>query len=258
MSTPLVGLAGLACLLAAFTLVWLLSLRLRDASIADPFWGPAFLLVAAAYALFAGGAGTRGLVAIGLVGLWALRLGAHLLLRNRRHGEDPRYAAMRARRGDRFPLQSLYVVFWLQAGLVWIVSMPILGAVVSTRPVGLWDWLGALVALGGLTVEAVADAQLSRFKADPGSKGRVLDTGLWRFSRHPNYFGDAVFWWGLMLVSLGGGAWWAIVGPLVMTILLLRVSGVTLLEEGLRRSRPGYEEYVRRTSAFVPWFPGKE
>jgi len=149
------------------------------------------------------------------------------------------------------------VVFWLQAVLLWLVSMPLLAAVVSTRPLGPWDWLGGIVALVGLTLEAVADAQLSRFKKDPASKGRVLDTGLWRFSRHPNYFGDAVFWWGLGLVALGGGAWWSLVGPVVMTVLLLKVSGVTLLEEGLRRSRPGYEEYVRRTSAFVPWFPGR-
>ena len=123
---------------------------------------------------------------------------------------------------------------------------------------GFWDGAGALVSLTGLAHEALADAQLSRFRKDPSNTGKVLDTGLWRFSRHPNYFGDSVFWWGLGLVALGGGAWWALVGPVVMTGLLLKVSGVTLLEEGLRRSRPGYEAYVRRTSAFVPWFPGEK
>ena len=258
MSTLTLALQGLAVLLVAFTLVWVVSLRLRDASIADPFWGPAFLLLGVSYAVFAGGAGPRGTLTIALLGVWALRLGVHLLWRNRRHGEDPRYAAMRARHGDAFPLRSLFVVFWLQAGLLWIVAAPVLAAVGSSAPLGLWDGLGALASLVGLGLEATADAQLARFRADPGNKGKVLDTGLWRFSRHPNYFGDALFWWGLGLVALGGHAWWALVGPAVMTGLLLKVSGVTLLEEGLRRSRPGYEAYVRRTSAFVPWPPRRD
>jgi steroid 5-alpha reductase family enzyme len=257
MSTFPVALWGLAWLLVAFTLLWGLSLRLRDASIADPFWGPGFVLVAVAYVWAGGGTGSRGLMLLTLVGLWAARLGLHLLVRNRSHGEDPRYAAMRDRHGKSFPARSLVVVFWLQAVLVWVVSAPILGGVTSSAPIGAWDAAGAAVSLLGLAIEAMADAQLARFRADPDSRGKVLDTGLWRFSRHPNYFGDAVFWWGLAVIALAGGSWWSPVGPLVMTGLLLKVSGVTLLEEGLRRSRPGYEAYVRRTSAFVPWFPRK-
>lgn len=254
----MVAAGGLGCLLLAFTLVWGLSLRLRDASIADPFWGPAFLLLGGAYAVFAGSLQARGVLTMALLGAWALRLGIHLLSRNRRHGEDPRYAAMRERRGAAFPLWSLVGVFWLQAGLLWIVAMPILAAVTSRAPLGLVDGIGAVVAVLGLGLEAAADAQLSRFRADPTSAGGVLDTGLWRFSRHPNYFGDALFWWGMGIVALGDGAWWALVGPAVMTWLLVKVSGVTLLEEGLRRNRPGYDAYVRRTSAFVPWPPGRD
>lgn len=258
MSTLSVALQGLAVLLAAFTLLWVVSLRLRDASIADPFWGPAFLLLAASYAVLSGRLEPRGVLTLGLLGVWALRLGIHLLSRNRRHGEDPRYAAMRARHGAAFPLRSLFVVFWLQAGLLWIVAAPLLASMTSLTPLGILDAVGAVVALVGLALEAVADTQLARFRADPASAGKVLDTGLWRFSRHPNYFGDALFWWGIGLVALGGSAWWALVGPAVMTGLLLKVSGVTLLEEGLRRSRPGYEAYVRRTSAFVPWPPRED
>lgn len=255
MSTLSVALQGLAVVLVAFTLLWLISLRLRDASIADPFWGPAFLALAVAYGALWGGLEARGLLTLALLGVWALRLGIHLLSRNRRHGEDPRYAAMRDRHGSAFPLRSLFVVFWLQAVLLWIVAAPVLAGMTSPVALGVLDGMGALTALVGLGLEAVADAQLARFRADPGSAGRVLDTGLWRFSRHPNYFGDALFWWGMGLVALGAHAWWALVGPALMTGLLLKVSGVTLLEEGLRRRRPGYEAYVRRTSAFVPWPP---
>lgn len=258
MDTLQLALWGLAALLGTFTILWLVSLRLHDVSIVDPFWGPAFLLVALLYVGVSGGTGSRGSLTVTVVGVWALRLGYHLLVRNRRHGEDPRYAAMRERNGPRFPFTSLFIVFWLQALLLWVVAMPILAAVTSTGPLGAWDVVGVFMAGGGLATEAVADAQLARFRADPLSRGKVLDTGLWRFSRHPNYFGDSLFWWGLGFIGLGAGAWWGLLGPAVMTGLLLKVSGVTLLEQGLRRSRPGYEAYARRTSAFVPWFPRGE
>lgn len=195
----------------------------------------------------------RGVLAAGLVALWAARLGLHLLARNRAHGEDARYAAMRARHGDRFGVVSLFTVFWLQAGILWVVSLPLLGAVVGRAPLGAWDLAGSLLFLAGFVMEAVADAQLRRFRGEPSNRGRVLDSGLWRYSRHPNYFGDAVLWWGLWLVAVGGGAWWSVVGPVLMIFLLVKVSGVALLERSLMESRPGYADYARRTSAFVPW-----
>lgn len=250
-----VALAGLAAVLAALTLLWLVSLRLRDASIVDPFWGPGFALVTLTYWMVDGERTARGTLVLAWVALWAFRLGWHLLRRNRREGEDPRYAAMRARHGDRFGRVSLVRVFWLQGAILWIISMPLLAAVRSDRPLGLLDGLGAAVALLGLLTEAVADAQLRRFRADPASRGRVLDSGLWRYSRHPNYFGDAVLWWGLWLVAAAGGAWWTVFSPAAMTFLLLKVSGVPLLEKSLESSRPGYAEYARRTSAFVPLPP---
>jgi steroid 5-alpha reductase family enzyme len=250
-----VALVGLGTVLLAMTLLWLVSLRLRDASIVDPFWAPGFSLVTVAYLLADDRFAPRGLLALVLVSLWAARLGIYLLRRNLRSGEDPRYRAMRDRHGHRFGRVSLFTVFWLQAVLLWIISAPLLGSVVSDAPLGAWDALGTALFLVGFLFEALADLQLNRFKADPANAGRVLDTGLWRYSRHPNYFGNAALWWGLYLVAVGGGAWWAAFGPLLMTFLLLRVSGVTLLEKGLVRSRSGYREYVERTSAFVPWPP---
>jgi steroid 5-alpha reductase family enzyme len=250
-----VALAGLGVILAAMTLLWLLSLRLRDASIADPFWGPGFAIVTATYYLVDGRFGARGTLALVLVLAWASRLGWHLLRRNRREGEDPRYRAMRARHGDRFGRVSLFSVFWLQGGLLWLISAPLFGSVISDAPLGAWDFAGAVVFALGLVMETVADLQLKRFRADPARKGTVLDTGLWRYSRHPNYFGETVLWWGLGLLGIGAGAWWTLAGPAVITFLLLRVSGVTMLEEGLMKSKPGYDEYVRRTSAFVPLPP---
>jgi steroid 5-alpha reductase family enzyme len=250
-----VALAGLLVVMLAMTALWGLSLRLRDASIADPFWGPGFALAATTYVWADGRFGARGMLALLLVTLWAVRLGNHLMARNRSEGEDPRYRAMRARHGDRFGRVSLFTVFWLQAVLLWMISAPILGSVRSDTPLGLWDGFGTMVVLVGLVVESFADRQLAAFRTDPANEGLVLSTGLWRYSRHPNYFGDAVVWWGLYLIAVAGGAYWSAVGPALITFLLLRVSGVPMLEEGLRSSRPGYVDYVRRTSAFVPWFP---
>jgi steroid 5-alpha reductase family enzyme len=253
--TLTVALVGLAVVLVAMTALWGVSLLLRDASIVDPFWGPGFALAAATYLVVDGRFTLRGLLVGACVAAWAARLGVHLLVRNRKEGVDRRYVAMAEPHGDRWWWVSLFQVFWLQAVLMWIVSAPLLGAIRSESAIGLLDVVGAFLFSLGLGIEAVADDQLVRFKRDPANRGRVLDTGLWRYSRHPNYFGDAVVWWGLYLLAAGGGAYWTIFGPLVMTFLLLRVSGVTLLERTITETRPGYAEYVARTSAFVPWPP---
>lgn len=250
-----IALAGLAVVASAMTLLWLVSLRLRDASIVDPFWAPGFLLVCGTYLALAPDQGARAWIVLALTALWAARLGWHLLRRNLRSGEDPRYATMRASHGERFPVVSLFTVFWLQAVLLWIVSAPLFAAATSGEPLGPLDWIGALVMLAGIVVEAIADRQLEAFKADPGSRGRVLDSGLWRYSRHPNYFGNAVLWWGAYLIAVAGGGAWTVFGPVLMTFLLLKVSGVTLLERDIEERRPGYADYVRRTSAFVPLPP---
>jgi len=252
--------AALSALL--FSGCWALSLPLRNASIVDVLWGPAFAAVAGVAALLAGGSGSgpsaplRVLLLVALPTLWGARLGLHIFLRGRGKGEDPRYAAGRAAGGVGWPVRSLGTVFLLQAAILWGVSLPLQTGIAAGGSPGWIGWLGVLVALAGGTMEAVADAQLTRFRRDPQRRGCVLDSGLWRWSRHPNYFGDALFWWGIWL--LGGadsGAWWTFASPLLMTLLLRYVSGVTLTERGAIGRTPEYAEYVRRTPAFFPRIP---
>ncbi|MES2639999.1 MAG: DUF1295 domain-containing protein [Myxococcota bacterium] len=246
---------SLLALLVGAGLLWIVSVVRRDASVADPAWGPAFLLIAGVSFLVGASPGPRPWIVLAMVGLWAGRLGIHLLRRNRSHGEDPRYVAMRDAHGPRFVWVSLFTVFLLQAGLAWLVSLPVQAGIAGVAPLGVLDGIGVLVWATGFLCEAAADAQLARFRADPASRGTVLDAGLWRYSRHPNYFGDALLWWGFGLVALSTGAWMALVGPAIMTVLIVRVSGVSLLERDIADRRPAYRDYVRRTSAFVPWPP---
>jgi steroid 5-alpha reductase family enzyme len=230
----------------------------KDASLIDLFWGPLAAVQGWIYRAAAPDAGVASLFGVIVVSLWALRLSLHLAKRNLGKGEDPRYAAMRDAGGATWPLRSLATVFWLQAGLSWIIALPLAVVANSAGSLGLIGWGGAAIAVFGLVFETVADRQLARFKAQPGVRGRVLDSGLWRYSRHPNYFGDAVFWWGVFVVAVGAGGAWTVLGPIVMTVLLMKISGVPLLEARLEETRPGYREYVRRTSAFVPWWPGAD
>ncbi len=238
---------------AFFVALWLISLAVRDASIVDPFWGPGFAVVAWVVYARADDPGTRGLLVTMLVTIWALRLGVHLAVRNLGHGEDFRYQAMRRHWGRRFWIISLGTVFLLQGALMWIVSLPVQVAMVDGGSAGILAWIGAGVWAVGLFFETVGDWQLRRFKADPGNAGRVMDRGLWRYTRHPNYFGDFTVWWGIFLVTITSVAHlWTIVGPVVMSILLMRVSGVPMLERSIATRRPGYAEYVARTAAFFP------
>ncbi|MEM6991366.1 MAG: DUF1295 domain-containing protein [Myxococcota bacterium] len=253
--------AALAAVAAAFTALWALSTRLRDVSIVDIVWGPAFALIAATSMFFAPGDAARPQWALlAMVCIWAARLGVYLAWRNHGKPEDARYGAMRARRGASFWWYSLLQVFLLQAGLAWLVSFPLQAALTtSTEGWHALHGLGVTLWAIGLSFEAVGDWQLSRFIADPENAGKVMDRGLWRYTRHPNYFGDFTVWWGYYAFALGCGApWWTIVGPLLMSTLLLRVSGVTLLESSLRKRRPGYEAYVARTSSFFPWPPKRD
>ncbi len=253
-----VALQGLSAAAGLMTVVWLISLLKRDAGIIDIFWGPAFALLAWVYWAAGTGDGVRRLLVPILVTVWALRLAVYILWRNRGGGEDYRYAAMRQKHGRWFAPLSLVIVFWLQAALAWLIGMPLLQVQRATAPVALgWlDLLGLVLFATGLFFEAVGDFQLARFKADPANRGKVMDRGLWRYTRHPNYFGDAALWWGLTCFALATeGSAWVLFSPALMTFLLLKVSGVALLEKGLGSTKPGYEEYVRRTSAFLPLPP---
>jgi steroid 5-alpha reductase family enzyme len=232
---------------------WLVSLALRDASVVDPVWPLGFIAVALT-ALVAGDGdeGRRVLIAV-LVGVWGLRLSFYLAKRNFGTPEDFRYAAMRKKHGARFWIVSLFTVFVLQGVLMWIVSLPVQLASVPDRALGWLAIVGAVVWAIGLGFEAIGDWQLARFKANPANKGQVLDTGLWRYTRHPNYFGDFLVWWGIFLIAAESGAGaWGFAGPLLMTLLLVKVSGAGLLEKDIATRRPGYADYVRRTSGFIP------
>ncbi len=244
-----------AALLALMLATWGLSLVLRDVSIVDSAWGLGF--VAVAWVAFALGDGeqARRLLLAALVSVWGLRLAGHIARRKlRERREDPRYGAWRERHGARFPVVSLFTVFLLQGALVGVVSLPLQGAAEQDGGLGPLDFVGVAVWAAGLFFEATGDAQLARFKADPANRGTIMDRGLWRYTRHPNYFGDFLVWWGLYLIALSAGAWWTLPGPLVMTLLLTRVSGKDHLERSMSK-RPGYADYVTRTSGFVPLPP---
>jgi steroid 5-alpha reductase family enzyme len=256
-NTPLwhAALAGLVFTLGGAVLTWLASLVRRDVSLVDRVW--AVLIVGAGwvYLVRLPTEGLRGLAMLLLASLWALRLSLFITWRNWGHGEERRYQEIRARNEPGFALKSLYLVFALQAVLAWTVSAPFLAAARADRPWSLLDMLGLALAAFGLVFEAVGDWQLARFKADPAHRGQVMDRGLWRYTRHPNYFGEACVWWGLWLTAVAGAGWagaWSIVSPLLMTLLLLKVSGVSLLEKDIGERRPAYRAYIARTNAFFP------
>ena len=252
---PSVAAIGLIAAVVLAGAVWVGSVLLRDVSIVDSVWSLLVLTPAVVAAVMLPHTGPRGATVLLLAGLWALRLAVYITWRHWGHDEDHRYQAIRARNEPHFAWKSLYLVFGLQAVLAWCVSMPLLATLASDVPWRWLDGLGILLFAVGLAIEAIADVQLARFKADGSNRGRVMASGLWRYSRHPNYFGEFCVWWGLWLVALAAGAWWTVVSPLLMTVLLLKVSGVSLLEKDIGERRPAYRAYVSKTNAFFPWRP---
>jgi steroid 5-alpha reductase family enzyme len=250
--TPALVLAGLGATLALMFLAWALSLALRNTGIVDVFWGLAIAGAGVAWVLVAPQDAPRGALAATLAVVWALRLGGHILWRGWGRPEDRRYREIRARNEPGFAVKSLYLVFGLQAVLAWLVAFPLYGAAVSTAPLGALDYAGVALWVFGFGYEAIADAQLAGFQRRGGADRGVMQAGLWRYSRHPNYFGECVLWWGLWLVAAGGGAWWTAFGPALLTFFLLKVSGVALTEKDIADRRPEYRDYIRRTSAFFP------
>jgi steroid 5-alpha reductase family enzyme len=250
-------LTVLGLILALMVLLWLLSLRLSNSSIVDIFWGTGFVITSwVSFALTPGGFLPRKLLICTLVTVWGLRLSIHILLRNWGKPEDFRYQKWRKEAGGQWWWRSFFKVFLLQGVLLWLISAPLLAAQLVPQAAA-WPYLdifGALVWLAGFFFEAAGDFQLARFKANPANRGKVLDHGVWRYTRHPNYFGDSAQWWGFFLVAASAGGWWTVFSPILMTFFLLQVSGVALLEKTLE-TRPGYSDYIARTSAFFPWFP---
>lgn len=255
---PLVLLSSAGAIVALMVVTWVVSVVIKDASIVDIIWGAGFVLVAwVAFFTGDGYDGRKWLITL-LASAWGLRLSTYLYIRNHGKGEDYRYQAMRRHWGPRFPIISLFTVFGLQGVLMFVISMPLQVAQLSGTPESLtWvDYLGAAAFTIGLGFEAVGDFQLARFKADPANAGKVMNRGLWRYTRHPNYFGDAVLWWGLFLIAAARPANLVVIfSPIIMTVLLTRVSGVPLLERSLAKRREGYADYIARTSSFVPLPP---
>lgn len=238
-------------LCALMILVWLLSIRLHDVSIVDIVWGPSFLLSALLVLLET--RGQRQWIITGLIAIWALRLAMYLAWRNSGSPEDRRYQAMRRKAGASFWWKSLLTVFLLQAALSFVVGVPVNLAAGESGNLSPLNWAGILISVLGIGFEAVGDLQLANFKSKPENHGKVMDAGLWSKTRHPNYFGDFCFWWGIFIVSLARPiTLLGVVGPLTMSLLLVRVSGKDLLERGLMRSKPGYQAYIESTPAFFP------
>jgi steroid 5-alpha reductase family enzyme len=251
---PLTALAAVAVLGVTF----LVALRVGKHAVVDVAWGLGFVAVAlTAYAVSAGtGDDGRRLLVLVMTAAWGLRLAAHIARRSRGHGEDPRYAALLSHASGNRAWYALRRIYLTQAAVMWFVSLPVQVAMFETPGLGLLAWVGVVVWAVGVFFETVGDYQLQRFREDPSSRGQVLDTGLWRYTRHPNYFGDACVWWGIWLVA--ASAWpgvLTVLSPLVMTWLLARGTGKPLLEKDIGERRPGYAEYVRRTSGFVPLPP---
>jgi steroid 5-alpha reductase family enzyme len=246
--------ATLPALLLLGVAAWGVTTARRNVGLVDIFWS-LFLLLAATVALVQSPATPRGWLTLALATAWALRLAGYLALRNWNAPEDRRYRAIRERNEPGFAWKSLYLVFGLQAVLAWLVSAPLVASIAQAGAPDIVGWAGAGLATFGIAYESAADWQLARFKARADSSGRVLDTGLWRYSRHPNYFGEFCVWWGFFLVAADAGGWWTVFSPLLMSILLLRVSGVTLLERDIGERRPAYRDYVRRTRTFFPGPP---
>jgi steroid 5-alpha reductase family enzyme len=249
------SLFALQTLLAAAFVTWGVSLLKRDVSIVDTLWGVMLLLAALIYALGAETLNARALLALALITTWSLRLSLYIAWRQHGQPEDRRYQAIRRRNEPGFAVKSLYLVFGLQALLAWLISAPLLVIMTSEARPTLLDGVGALLIVSGLAIEALADWQLARFKAHAGNAGQVMDHGLWRYSRHPNYFGEFCVWWGVYLMALAAGGWWTLFSPLLMSLLLLRISGVALLERDIGERRPAYAAYRARTNAFLPGRP---
>jgi steroid 5-alpha reductase family enzyme len=258
----------LACNIAlAFGLMialWLVGLKTRDVTYVDAFWALNMVFIAIGTWLWTPeGDPLRKALLVGLCALWGVRLGGYLLWRWRSHGPDRRYQSMlgkaEAKQGKSFARASLTMVFMTQAPMLFIVCLPVqLGQIAGSPPVGVIAWIGAALALVGVAFESIGDWQLTRFRQNPANAGQVLDTGLWRYTRHPNYFGDACVWWGLWLIgaeTLPG--LFAIVGPVLLTWTLIKWSGVPTTETRMRKTRPDYEAYIRRTSGFLPMPPRK-
>jgi steroid 5-alpha reductase family enzyme len=249
---------ALIVILAMGVITWLYSLYRKDVSIVDSLWSLMLLAAATTYLAFAENYSARNILLLVLVTLWALRLSFFLTVRNWNKEEDRRYREIRANNEPNFGIKSLYIVFGLQGVLAWIISIPLLLSFSIDGDIGVIEMIATALWVTGFLYESIADWQLYRFKLNSANKGEVLDTGLWAYSRHPNYFGEFLVWWAYFLFALSMGAWWTVFSPILMTLLLLKVSGVSLMEKGITERRADYRRYIETTNAFIPGMPRRD
>ncbi|MFZ0611650.1 MAG: DUF1295 domain-containing protein [Desulfobacterales bacterium] len=253
-------LINLATVVVMMIIGWIISLAYRNVTVVDSLWGLGFVLIVWVTFVLSDGYRPRASLIAALVTIWGLRLSLYLTKRNWGKGEDPRYGEWRRQSGDRFWIVSLFKVFLLQAAVMWCIALVLQYGQMSPVPghLTVLDAVGVIVWMTGFLFESIGDWQLARFKSSPANKGKVMDRGLWAYSRHPNYFGEFLMWWGLFLVTLATPAsWWTIVSPVIVTVVLLKMTGIPLTEKAITRTRPQYDDYIERTSAFIPWFPKK-
>ena len=251
-------------LAVCFAMLWFISLRTRDVTPVDSFWALGTVIMGLMTYAQTAGAPDRKLLLLTLCAIWGLRLGIYMLRRWKMHGPDRRYQTMlgkaESQKGWGFAQSSLRMVYLIQAPLLFIVCLPVqLGQIDAQPTVGLLGYFGAGLTVAGILFESIGDWQLAKFKANPANDGLVMDKGLWRYTRHPNYFGDACVWWGLYAVACETPTGiWALPGPILLTWTLTKWSGVPTIENRMKRKKPGYDAYVRRTAPFVPWFPKRD
>lgn len=253
-------LNSLILIISLMTVLWIVSLLIKNVSIVDIFWGLGFVITNAYYYFAAGTFYPVPTILFVMVFIWGIRLSGYLAWRNIGKEEDFRYQEFRRKYGAKnYRFISFFQTFLLQGVLMWIISSTLLGVNIYASAHGptFIDYIGIIVWLTGLFFEAGGDYQLARFKSNINNKGKVLNTGLWRYTRHPNYFGDSAVWWGYGLLCLSAGSYLLVIGSLLMTLLIIKVSGVALLEKTLKNRKPEYDEYIRKTSPFIPWFPKK-
>ncbi|WP_372369303.1 DUF1295 domain-containing protein [Candidatus Uabimicrobium sp. HlEnr_7] len=242
------------------TTIWTISLLKKDASIIDIFWGMGFVVLAFFYHLFGNSSWQANAIILLLVSVWGLRLSIYLASRNLGKPEDYRYQVWRKNHGKNWWWKSFYRVFMLQGVVMWIVSAPLLSALYGVKEAFTWNIFAILAIVFwtiGIAFEAGGDWQLTKFKKNPENKGKVLDSGFWKLTRHPNYFGDAMVWWAFYFLACANGGYACIASTLIMNFFLIRISGVALLEKNLVKTKPQYQDYIEKTNAFLPWFPKK-
>lgn len=242
------------------TILWIASVILKNVSIVDLFWGFGFVMATVFYFINTDGNSIRKVILLILVAVWGLRLSLYLTWRNYGKGEDFRYREFRKKYGEkRYWWVSFFQTFLLQGILMWLISAPLLGAQYfgAEKNPGIIDYAGITLWITGFIFEAGGDYQLATFKANPANKGKVLDTGFWKYTRHPNYFGDSAVWWGYGLICISAGSYLPVLGSILMTALIIKISGVALLEKNLKDQKPQYKKYIEKTNSFIPWIPKK-